>query len=214
MKKTRLAILLLMIILVVVLWYALFAKNTVYEWIISLGFIIRDGPWGMATFVLLSALSAMLSPFSTVPLVPVAIVIWGPFFTSLMLLAGWLIGGMLSYAIGWKFGYALVSLFIPHEKIDKWSKQIEKKVSIFLVLLFRTMTPSETGYIFGIIKYPFWSFVLVTLLSEIPYAFAISYAGNAILENEQQIFWLLAIASLAFLGIVYQAYRREFRKLS
>jgi uncharacterized membrane protein YdjX (TVP38/TMEM64 family) len=106
----------------------------------------------------------------------------------------------------------LVSTFIPHEKIDKWSKQLERKVSIFLVLAFRIMTPSETGYIFGILKYPFFIYVLITFLSEIPFAFAISYAGSAILEKEEQIFFLFALASAAFLALVYLAYRREFKK--
>jgi uncharacterized membrane protein YdjX (TVP38/TMEM64 family) len=212
MRKTRIAIITLMIALILVLWYSLFAKNEVYDLVVHLSSFIKDSPTGAATFVMLAAFSAMISPFSSVPLVPIAIVIWGPFLTSFMLLAGWLIGGVFSYAIGWKFGYALVSSFIPHEKIDKWSKQLERKVSIFLVLVFRIMTPSETGYIFGILRYPFLTYTLITLLSEIPFAFAISYAGSAILENEQQIFWLLAVASAAFLGLAYQAYRREFKR--
>jgi len=214
MKKTRIAIFLVMVILILAIWYSLYAKNAVYDSVVFFSSYIEDSILGAATFILLAALSAMLSPFSSIPVVPIALVIWGPLLTSLMLLAGWLIGGIMAYGIGWKFGYPLVSAFIPHEKIDKWSKQLERKVSIFLVLAFRIMTPSETGYIFGILKYPFWTFILVTVLSEIPFAFAISYAGSAILDNEQQIFWLLAIASAAFLALVYQAYRREFRKLS
>ena len=214
MKRTRAVIFLVMIVLILAIWYSLYAKNAIYDSVVFFSAYIEDSAFGAATFVLLAALSAMLSPFSSIPVVPIALVIWGPMLTSLMLLAGWLLGGMLAYGIGWKFGYPLVSSFIPHEKIDRWSKQLERKVSIFLVLAFRIMTPSETGYIFGILKYPFWIYVLVTILSEIPFAFAISYAGSAILEKEQQIFWLLAIASVAFLALVYQAYRREFRKMT
>lgn len=203
-----------MIILILALWYSLYAKNAIYDSIVFFSSFIEHGIIGAATFVLLATFSAMLSPFSSIPLVPIAIVIWGPFLTSLMLLAGWLLGGVVTYGIGWKFGYPLVSSFISSEKMDRWSKQLERKVSIFLVLAFRIMTPSETGYIFGILKYPFLTFILVTILSEIPFAFAISYAGSAILEKEQQIFWLLAIASAAFLALVYQAYRREFKKIA
>lgn len=214
MRKTRALLLLITIALVLALWYSLYAKNLIYDAVVLFGAYIKDSIAGVLIFIFLAALSAMLSPLSSVPLVPLSLVIWGPFLTSLMLLLGWLIGGIAAYAIGLKFGYPLVSSFIPHEKIDKWSRQLERKVSIFLVLAFRIMTPSETGYIFGILKYPFLVYVLVTLLSEIPFAFVISYAGSAILEKERQIFWLLAIASAAFLALVYQAYRREFKRIA
>ncbi len=214
MRKAKIALVSLTLVAVAVVWYSIYAQNVFYEWTLFFGSFIEDSIVGMLAFMLFATLSAMLSPFSSIPIVPVALVIWGPFTTSMLLLAGWLLGGVLAYAIGRKWGYALVSSFIHHEKIDKWSRQIERKVSIFLVLAFRIMTPSETGYIFGILKYPLFNFALITLLSELPFAFAISYGGSAILAKEQQIFWLLAIASATFLALVYQAYRREFRKVA
>ena len=212
MKKLRLLVLTFTIAAVAVLWYAIVAKNVIFEWITFASAYIKDSELGILIFILLAAISTMLSPFSSVPLAPIAIVTWGPLATTLMLVVGWTIGGMLSYVIGKRYGYEIATKFIEPKKFDKWSSQIEKKVNFFMMLVFRVMTPSETGYIFGIIRYPFGKFLLVTFLSELPFALAISYGGNAIISREKEFFIIAAIVSVIFFPVFYHLYKKEFKK--
>ena len=212
MKKAKIGLFLFSILIIAVIWYSIYAKNDVYEWIGSFGPYLKESQFGMAVFILLAALSAMLSPFSSAPLIPIALVIWGPVLTAIMLLAGWTIGGMLAYFIGWKFGYAIAIKFVAREKIDKWSMVIKNKFSIFLLFVFRLMTPSETGYVFGVFRYPFWKYLLITFLSELPYAFGLSFAGEAIISREHEILVALGIASIFMIAIFYRIYNKEFRK--
>ena len=210
MKKTRAIILIVTLAAIIIAWYSLYAKNFFYESIVALSSYLEDSETGMLLFVLLAIVSAMISPFSSAPLVPIVIVAWGPLITALLLLIGWTIGGIFSYFIGKKFGYSLASKLIPKDKIDGWSRQIERRISIFFALAFRIMTPSETGYIFGIIKYPFWKYIIITFVSELPFAFALSYAGDAIISREKEIFLMLLAASIIFITVFYFVYRKEF----
>lgn len=55
---------------------------------------------GMIIFFLFSATSVLLSPFTSVPFAPSAIMAWGNFLTFLILFLGWVTGGIFAYLIG------------------------------------------------------------------------------------------------------------------
>lgn len=59
-------------------------------------------------FIGLAGLSVLLGPFTSVPLVPSAVLIWRVPKTMLMLMVGWMLGSTFAFFIGWFLGYPLV----------------------------------------------------------------------------------------------------------
>lgn len=123
---------------------------------------------GPFLFILFAALSVMLGPATSAPLVPLAVVVWGPPLTFMYLFAGWVLGNMGAYAIGYYLGYPAVKKMMKKEKFDRWSALLDRKVTLLVALIVRIATPSETGYFFGIVRYHFSKFVFVSILAELP----------------------------------------------
>lgn len=169
---------------------------------------------GVAVFIALAALSAILSPFSSVPLVPIAVMIWGSFFTFIMLFSGWLIGDVSAYLIGRFAGYPLMKRLTVFEKIEHYKSQISGKAEFWLVLLFRFAAPSETaGYVLGVLRIYFGKYFPATFLAELPFALITVYASEAFIRQDLILFmvWiavLLILASAAF----YLFHKRLKRK--
>lgn len=159
---------------------------------------------GIAAFLMLAATSALLSPFSSAPLVPSAIVIWGAEKTLLLLFAGWLIGNMVSYAIGYYLGYPVVKKIAPNGRLEKWMQTLSNRVTIWVALLFRLATPSETGYVFGTLQYNFFKYMFITFVSELPFAYIAVYVGEAFVTTGWVAFALVGVIWLAIVsGALY-----------
>jgi len=58
------------------------------------------GRVGIAVFVVTSVVAVLLPLATNLPLVPFAVLAWGPWWTALLLLSGWVMGATLSFALG------------------------------------------------------------------------------------------------------------------
>jgi uncharacterized membrane protein YdjX (TVP38/TMEM64 family) len=163
----------------------------------------------VGTFVGLAALSIILGPFSSAPTVPFAVTAWGESLTFLLLLGGWIFGAVIAYAIGWGIKESLVELFVGREKLAKWLDRIARRLDFLTLLLFRLAMPSETGYVFGILRYRFRSYLLITLLAEIPFALFLVYGSSAIVNLSG---WSLALIALAWVTVIGIALRLFLRR--
>jgi uncharacterized membrane protein YdjX (TVP38/TMEM64 family) len=182
-------------VLMLLFWLSAVFQKTFFEWFSVLEEYAKTHEnEGMILFVLFATLSVLLGPFSSVPLVPLAVGVWGTTITFILLYVGWFLGGMLSYAVGYYWGYPLVKHLVPVEKIHAWRKELGNKLEFFILILFRIATPSETGYVFGILRYSFPKYLFITALSELPFAFLVVRAGDAFVTRQPAIF-------LGFIGI-------------
>ena len=160
-------------------------------------FVERHLFWGAVIFVLLAAFSAMFSLFSSVPLVPIATVVFGNFFTGLLLCVGWLLGDMAAYAIGSSAGYRIVSRFISMDRAEYYKKRLSGRSQFWIVFIFRFALPSEvTGYTLGVLRYHFGKYALATALSEIPFAFLAVYSSEALIQRRLALFLGLITAGV------------------
>jgi uncharacterized membrane protein YdjX (TVP38/TMEM64 family) len=55
---------------------------------------------GVAVFVLTAIIAVLMPALTNLPLVPLAVLAWGPWWTAALLLAGWAAGSALSFALG------------------------------------------------------------------------------------------------------------------
>lgn len=173
-------ILLLVLILVVLFQSSVFLQEVLRDYTDSLiGFEKTNPLLAVALFVIFAVLSVLIGPFSSFPLIPPAIAIWGLPATFGLLYLGWLIGNTAAYLIGRYFGRPLVNTVVGEIKVNNWIRSIEKKLSFAVLLLFRLATPAETGYAFGIIKYAYEKYLLICLIAELPFAILAVYASEA-----------------------------------
>ncbi|HEY4499046.1 MAG TPA: VTT domain-containing protein [Candidatus Paceibacterota bacterium] len=167
---------------------------------------------GPVLFLLLAVSSVLLGPFSSIPLMPFAIVAWGIPITFAYTLVGWFIGGYLSYLIGNYAGKPFVAWLVGEEKLERWLSPLRHGLPFYLMLLFRLAMPAETGYAFGLIGYSMRKYLLIVFLAEVPFALLGVYAGEAFLENGWVTFVSLVFAALVLVTIAYRLFFVYFDK--
>lgn len=172
-------------------------------------FIARAPAAGAAVFVGLTALSAMIAFFSTGLLAPVAIATWGPFTTFVLLWIGWLAGGAVSYAVGRYLGRGVAGLLVGAETLEHWERELRDRSHVTHLVLFQLAMPSEIlGYVLGIVRYSFPTYIGVLSLTEIPYALAIVYLGESFLAGDAVRFVVVGVVAIAVSAGLYFWLRR------
>lgn len=150
---------------------------------------------GAVVFVLLSALSAMLAFFSGALLVPVAVYSWGQLATMGLLWLGWLLGGMCAYAVGRGLGRPLVATIGATRLLDFYRARLPERVPFAVVLLLQLALPSEIpGYLFGLVRVRFGTYLVALALAEIPFAIGTVLVGDSVVQ--QRGWMLLALGAI------------------
>ena len=160
---------------------------------------------GVVMFILLAAFSAMLSLFTSIPTLPFAVVVWGKMLTFTFLLIGWIIGAIVSYAIG-RYGlHFIFRRLLPIGKIESYRKKLSEHSQFILVVLFRLALPAEvTGLVLGSLRYNFIKYMLASVISEVPFAVVSVYAGDSFAFSDP--WWLamwIAIGSTIFVSAAF-----------
>jgi uncharacterized membrane protein YdjX (TVP38/TMEM64 family) len=158
---------------------------------------------GMIVFVALAALSAMFAFLSSTLLVPAAIQLWGPITAAVLLWAGWLLGGLVTYGAGRFLGRPLTGLLVAPGTLNRYEEWIRARASLARALVVQLVMPSDAaGYLFGIVRFPFLRFSGGLVLAEIPYAVGAVYLGVGFLERRVMPFVAIgllgALLALAF----------------
>jgi len=213
-KKTILQVAAFAVILGLMFYASSSAQNALVRYADDIGNYFRENAiLGGFIFVAVSALAVLLSPFSSVPLVPSAIMAWGNFATFWLLYLGWIIGGIIAYFIGSFFSERIIRRFIPLEKVDYYKERISANSQFWLVFLFRLAIPSEAAsYTLGIIRYHFWRYLLITILTEIVFALFVVYSSAILLSGKILYFSAVILAGAAALYILYRYVQRRIKK--
>lgn len=204
---------LLIIITAFLFWSSFSLQNIFYETVFSIEEYASENQTFVAViFIALAALSAMLSPFSSVPFVPAAVMLWGNVLTINFLLAGWLIGAVFAYFVGYYLGYPFLSQLSSFEKIKYYREKLPKKKEFLLILLFRFAMPAEIpGYALGIARYNFGKYFLATFLAELPFAIITSYASEALIVNKPAIFIGLVLLAFLIISLMFYFFHKRIK---
>lgn len=106
---------------------------------------------GMAVFFASSVVAVLLPMLSNLPLMPLAVLAWGPWWSAGLLLSGWVAGAMLAFAFG-RHARALILRHFPsvqrHAQIDRLMLSRHRWWS--LVLLRMTFPVDVLSYALGL----------------------------------------------------------------
>lgn len=106
---------------------------------------------GMAVFFASAVVAVLLPMLSNLPLMPLAVLAWGPWWSAGLLLSGWVVGAMLAFAFG-RHARALILRHFPsvqrHAQIDRLMLSRHRWWS--LVLLRMTFPVDVLSYALGL----------------------------------------------------------------
>lgn len=167
---------------------------------------------GMALFLILAALSSMLSFFSASALVPIGVFVWGPTTTFLLLWLGGAIGGTGGYWLARSLGRKLARRLVPEAPFRRYESFFREKARWRTVLLFRIALQSELpSYVLGVLRYPFMKYLPMMVLAELPYVLVATYLGETFLERNALVFGAVLAAGLLMTVAAFMALQREMR---
>ena len=164
---------------------------------------------GPLLFVVLSALAAMLAFFSSAVLVPAAVYAWGPLVCTVLLWAGWMLGGLVSYGLAYRFGRPVLKWLAPGKAITRYQRRLREEASFGFVLLFQLALPSEVpGLVLGLAHFPLRTYLLALAIAELPYAAGTTLLGASFVSRQFGL--LLSLGAVAALTAILLG--RVFRR--
>lgn len=176
--------------------------------------LIRERPvLGASVFVLFAAASAMLAFVSSAVIVPVGVYVWGKGISMMLLLLGWVLGGILAYAIGRYLGRPAVKMLSSNPMIEQYGDRLSGTAPFGLVLLFQGALPSEVpGYVLGLLRYHFWKYLAALSLTELPYSAATIYLGESFLQRRIGVLIGVGAIMVVFSGWALHLLHRRFQE--
>ncbi len=155
--------------------------------------------WAVVLVIALSALSAMLAFVSTAVIAPFMAGTWGAPRAALLLWLGWLLGGVLAYAIGRNLGRPVVRRLASPDLLARYEEFMTHRAPFGLVLLFQLALPSEIpGYLLGLVRYSFPRYLLALALAELPYAVATVHLGAGVMARRVPVVVGVGAAAVLF----------------
>jgi uncharacterized membrane protein YdjX (TVP38/TMEM64 family) len=163
---------------------------------------------GVALFVLLAMTSALLFFFSSAILVPVGVSAWGAVPCLLLLWLGWLLGGVIAFAIGRYLGRSAAQALIGTARLASFENHLRGRLGFLGVLVFQATLPSEIpGYVLGLLRYRFLHYVAALALVELPYAIATVYLSASFLQRQSLLLIIVGAGAVLASLFAYRIFR-------
>lgn len=164
--------------------------------------------WGAVVFVAVSALGAILVFVSSWLLVPIGVEAWGPWWCAAFLMAGWFLGGAVTYAIGRYLGRPMIRRLLPDQLIARYEGRIPAGGGFLPAVLVTVSVPSDIGgYFFGLVRYPVRAYFPALLVGELPYGLGAVLLSDAFLQRRLAV--MLAVAGVTGLVLLWARRHRH-----
>jgi uncharacterized membrane protein YdjX (TVP38/TMEM64 family) len=169
----------------------------------------NDSVLGMLIYTVVSGVAVVVAPVSTLPLIPLAVGIWGWFITGVLSIIGWTIGSQIAFYLARGYGKNLVKKFASLERFTDFEKRFSTKNLFWTIVLLRMTVPVDVlSYALGLFSHmTSRSYFLATIIGITPFAFIFSYLGS--LPPGFQFIMLIEIALLVLLFHFLQKKKTE-----
>jgi uncharacterized membrane protein YdjX (TVP38/TMEM64 family) len=143
------------------------------------GFIDRHSFWGVFLYITLNIVDAVLAPGATLPLIPVAVRVWGRVVAALVTTVGWTSGSLIAFLIARRWGMPMVRKLTSMERLTRMKRYIPRSLFWSIALLRLAMPMDVISYVLGLFTHIGWTtYAGATALGLTPSAFVLAYLGK------------------------------------
>ena len=162
------------------------------------------GFWGPVVIVLFMVLQMFLLIFpSWLPML-VCVEAYGPWFGSLISLAGVVLASFVGYWIGRSIGSKALESWLGEEKFSKISDLVDEYgaggVALFRLSPF--LSTDAISIVAGLLGMPFRTYLIATVLGTIPLLAIIAWFGRDISSLKTGMWWLGGFGVLSYLAFI------------
>lgn len=188
--------------LFVVMTYIAQAYEEPLKYLISQG-----GPWGMVGYVGITIGAVVVAPFSTLPLMPIATVVWGWVPTAVLSIVSWTIGAQIAFILARRYGAALVERMVSLEKVRVFEAMVPHHNLFWTVVLLRMTIPVDVlSYALGLFSHlPGRTYFWATLVGVSPFAFVLAYLGTVPI-------WLEVLVMAVGASVLYLVWKKMYQR--
>ena len=223
-KIIHTSIVVFVITAILVLSYFIFKWTGIWEYINSVdkirGLILSLGFWGRLAFVFLQFLQVTFLPIASAVSTLAGVLVFGPLQASLLSLSGIMLGSVLAFWLGRRFGRKLVSFMVGEETCHKWTNFLTNAKYSFVVMMLLPIFPDDILCLVAGLTDMSWLFFVVTNLISRPLAiFLTCYLGSGSIIPFHGwglavwAFFLVAVAVVLYLSFRYRQAIEDFVKL-
>ena len=164
---------------------------------------------GVAVYIVLNVLDAVIAPGATLPLIPIAARAWGRVPAALVTTVGWTAGSLVAFDIARRWGAPIVKKLTSMERVKRLRPDVPEH-PFWSVVLLRLVVPMDViSYVLGLFTEMTWpSYGLATALGLTPSAFILTYIGKTPRAYDIIMFGIGG----AVLGWIVYSTRRGARK--
>lgn len=154
----------------------------------------------LGIYIAITALTTVVAPLSSLPLLPIATTIWGPIIAALTSVIGWVIGSIIIFGICRQYGVPFITRFVSIEKIEKIKNFLPGKDVFLSHIILRMLMPVDLlSYALSLFSsITFRVYIITTVIGVIPFAFVFAYGGMLPIEL-QIIGFLVGIVVVTFI---------------
>ncbi|MBI2046411.1 MAG: VTT domain-containing protein [Parcubacteria group bacterium] len=189
-------------LLVVVLFIGASAVVQQYaDFFVDIPFVL--GLEGMIVYVAVTIIAVVIAPVSTLPLLPIAVGLWGSFAAALLSVFGWTIGAVAAFFIARRFGKPVIHRFVDLRNVERFEKILPEQHVFWSLVFLRMALPVDVlSYAVGLFtKIPFRIYLSSTIFGILPFAFIFSYAAT--LPPHYQL-----VAGIVGFGVLFTGYKK------
>ncbi len=170
--------------------------------------IVGEGGTGGMLSYIMTVIVVVLIPFaSTLPLVPVAVSLWGNIVAAVLTLLGWVISINIAFYIARHLGKPVLERIALFRHIERFGDMVPRKNFLLGVFFLGVIgAPIDlASYAFGLFTHVKQRFVVTAFaLGFIPFAFFLTYTATLQLVYQAYIIGFMLIAWFVFYGYLKQ----------
>jgi len=162
---------------------------------------------GVAYFAFVTA-SVVLLPLSSLPLLPLAVRLYGVVLTAALSAAGWWTGALIAFGLA-RLGRRYLERVTSLDAVDRLAQRIPPDIGFAGIVVLRVLFPVDVvSFALGLLKHlRFSTYAIASLVGIVPFAFVWSYAGGALGNGKFLTFALVVVAATAVLIVLRRLWR-------
>lgn len=168
---------------------------------------------GMVAYVLGATITTVIAPLSFLPVLPVAVSLWGSFVAAMLSIVAWSFGSAIAFLLARRYGRPLVLRLVGERKMKHFTEFMPQRNLFIAVVFLRIALPVDLlSYALGLIGVMrFWPYMLATVIGLIPFAFSLSYLAG--LDTRYQIgaFIIAIVVIVLTFPRMKRQYKRSFQ---